>query len=81
MSMIVNRRDLDFLMYETLKLEHLLQHPRYSDYDRESVDAILDLSQQLAEDVFLPFASVIWLRRLLRSIRERNTSNIRCVLL
>ncbi|MDG1906588.1 MAG: acyl-CoA dehydrogenase [Arenicella sp.] len=57
MSMIVNRRDLDFLMYETLNLEGLLQHPRYSEYDRESIGAILDLSQQLAEDVFLPFAA------------------------
>jgi butyryl-CoA dehydrogenase len=55
--MIVNRRDLDFLMYETLGLDELLQHPRYSEYDRESIDAILDLSQQLGEDVFLPFAA------------------------
>ena len=45
MSMIVNRRDLDFLMYETLSVDDLLQHPRYGEYDRESVDAILDLSQ------------------------------------
>lgn len=56
MSMIVNRRDLDFLMYETLSLDEVLKHRRYSEYDKESVDAILDLSQQLAEDVFLPFA-------------------------
>jgi len=57
MSMIVNRRDLDFLMYETLGLSSLLKTDRYQDYDRESIDAILDLSQSIAEDYFLPFAS------------------------
>jgi len=56
MSTIVNRRDLDFLMYETLKLDELLEHQRYSDYDRESIGAILDLSQSMAEDIFQPFA-------------------------
>ena len=56
MSTIVNRRDLDFLMYETHNLDELLEHQRYSDYDRESIGAILDLSQSMAEDVFQPFA-------------------------
>lgn len=57
MSTIVNRRDLDFLMYETLKLDELLQSDRYSDYDREAIEAILDLSQSIAEEKFLPFAA------------------------
>lgn len=57
MSMIVNRRDLDFLMYEMLNLESTLKTERYGDYDKEDVDAILDLSQSLAEDVFQPFAA------------------------
>ena len=56
MSTIVNRRDLDFLMYETHNLDQLLETERYGDYDRESIDAILDLSQSLAEDKFQPFA-------------------------
>jgi len=56
MSTIVNRRDLDFLMYETHNLDELLSRERYSDYDRESVAAILDLSQSMAEDIFQPFA-------------------------
>jgi len=57
MSMIVNRRDLDFLMYETFGLDLLLNDPRYSDYDREAVSAILDLSQSIAEDKYLPVAA------------------------
>jgi len=57
MSTIVNRRDLDFIMYETLELDDILSQDRYSDYDRESIDAILDLSQSMAEDKFQPFAA------------------------
>ena len=56
MSMVVNRRDLDFILYETLGLESVLQSDRYADYDRESLDAILDLCQTIAEDQFLPCA-------------------------
>ena len=37
MSMIVNRRDLDFLMYEVFDLDRLLATPRYGDYDREVI--------------------------------------------
>lgn len=57
MSTIVNRRDLDFLLYETLDLENLLDHQRFADYDKEAIDAIFDLSQSIAEDKFQPFAA------------------------
>ena len=57
MSNIVNRRDLDFVLYEVLGLNELLNNERFSDYDRESVNAIFDLSQSIAEDEFLPFAA------------------------
>ena len=56
MSMIVNRRDLDFMFYEALGLEQVLQSERYSDYDRESLDAMFDLCQSIAEEEFLPCA-------------------------
>ena len=57
MSMIVNRRDLDFVLYETLGLHKILKSERYADYDRESLDAMLDLCQTIAEDQFLTCAS------------------------
>ena len=57
MSMIVNRRDLDFVLYETLGLNKILESDRYADYDRESLDAIMDLCQTIAEDQFLPCAA------------------------
>jgi butyryl-CoA dehydrogenase len=57
MSLIVNRRDLDFMFYEALDLDKLLATERYSDYDREALDAMLTVCQTIAEDEFLPFAA------------------------
>ena len=57
MSMIINRRDMDFLMYEMLDLESILESERYADYDRVTITAFLDSSQQIAEQVFLPHAA------------------------
>ena len=57
MSMIVNRRDLDFVLYETLGLDKILQSERYGDYDRESLDSMLDLCQTVAEEEFLTCAA------------------------
>ena len=57
MSMIVNRRDMDFLMYEMLNLEEVLDSERYADYDKETITAFLDTAQQIAEEKFLPSAA------------------------
>ena len=57
MSMIVNRRDIDFYLYEMLDLEGLLKSDRYQEHDRDTVTAILDLAQQIAEEAFLPCAA------------------------
>ena len=57
MSMIVNRRDIDFYLYELLDLEELLKNDRYQEHDRDTVTAILDLAQQIAEEAFLPCAA------------------------
>ena len=56
MSTIVNRRDLDFMFYEALSLDQVLQSDHYADYDRESLDAMFDLCQSIAEEEFLPCA-------------------------
>ena len=57
MSMIVNRRDIDFYLYELLDLEELLKNDRYKEHDRDTVTAVLDLAQQIAEEAFLPCAA------------------------
>jgi len=57
MSMIINRRDTDFLLYEMLDLDSLLNTERYADYDRETIESIFDTAQQIAEQKFLPSAA------------------------
>ena len=42
-------RDLDFLLWDWLRIEPLL-----GDHDRETIDAVLELSARLATDAFLP---------------------------
>ena len=57
MSMIVNRRDVDFYLDEMFDLGSLLASDRYSEHDRASITAILDLCQSMAEEEFLPCAA------------------------
>ncbi len=57
MSMIVNRRDVDFLLYEVLDTNALLAAPRYEAYDREAITAVLDTAQTVAEEKYLPCAA------------------------
>ncbi len=60
MSMIVDRRNLDFVLYEMLDIErHALRHPRFAAYDRASLCQMLDTAQQIAEDRFLPVAAEV----------------------
>lgn len=56
MSMIVNRRDVDFMFYEALGLDEMLKADRFADYDRDSLEAMFDLCQSIAEEEFLPCA-------------------------
>ena len=57
MSRIVNRKDLDFLLFDVLKIESLFLNERYAAFDRTTVGGMLDTAQQIAEDLFLPVAA------------------------
>ena len=48
------RRDLDFLLHEWLRAGELLEQPRFAEHSRETIDAVIDLSEQLSIDLFLP---------------------------
>ena len=48
----VNRRDLDFQLFEVLKVENLTTRPRFSDHDRSTFAAALDTAQQVAAEHF-----------------------------
>ncbi|MCP5199004.1 MAG: acyl-CoA dehydrogenase [Gammaproteobacteria bacterium] len=57
MSLLVNPRDLDFLLYELLDAEVLLATEIYGHHDRETFNAVLASAERLAEDLFAPHAA------------------------
>ena len=54
MSKILSQRDLDFLLYEWLDAEALTARARYADHSRETFDAAIETSRQIATDLFAP---------------------------
>jgi alkylation response protein AidB-like acyl-CoA dehydrogenase len=53
-SLILSRRDLDFLLNEWLDVESLTKRPRFAEHSRETFDAVLDLAEQIATEHFAP---------------------------
>ncbi len=52
MSTIHSARDLSFLLYDWLDVEGLCSRERYREHSRDTFDAFLDVSQQLATNEF-----------------------------
>jgi alkylation response protein AidB-like acyl-CoA dehydrogenase len=53
-SLLLSRRDVEFLLYEWLEVQCLNVHDRYSSHSRETYDASLDVYETLAEEMFAP---------------------------
>ncbi|MEO8158253.1 MAG: acyl-CoA dehydrogenase [Betaproteobacteria bacterium] len=53
-SKLLNRRDLDFILYELLDVASLTRRPRYAEHSRETFDAALDAAAKIAEEKFAP---------------------------
>ena len=53
-SLLLSRRDLDFLLHEWLDVGALTARPRFADHSRETFDAVLDLAEQVATRDFAP---------------------------
>ncbi|WP_226363729.1 acyl-CoA dehydrogenase [Pseudonocardia abyssalis] len=53
-SLLLSRRDLDFLLHEWLDVAGLTSRGRFSEHSRETFDAVLDLSEQVATEQFAP---------------------------
>jgi alkylation response protein AidB-like acyl-CoA dehydrogenase len=53
-SLLLSRRDLDFLLHEWLDVEALTKRERYAEHSRETFDAVLDVSAQVAAEHFAP---------------------------
>lgn len=54
MSLLLSRRDLEFLLYDWLKIDDLTARPRYAEHSRETFTAALSLCERLATDHFAP---------------------------
>jgi alkylation response protein AidB-like acyl-CoA dehydrogenase len=53
-SLLLSRRDLQFLLYEWLDVECLTRAERYADHSRETFDAALDTCERIATELFAP---------------------------
>jgi alkylation response protein AidB-like acyl-CoA dehydrogenase len=51
---LIPRAELDFLLNDWLRIDTLLDRPAYAAIDRDMIDSLLDLSEDLARDLFLP---------------------------
>ncbi|MBJ7339401.1 acyl-CoA dehydrogenase [Mycolicibacterium sp.] len=51
-STLLSRRDLDFLLYEWLRVDELTKRQRFAEHSRDTFDGVLDLSEELAEKYF-----------------------------
>ena len=54
MSLLLSRRDLNFLLYEWLDAIALTKRIRYAEHDRQTFDAVLDTAEKIATDFFAP---------------------------
>ncbi len=51
---LASRRNLEFTLYDWLDVEALTDRPAYADHSRATFDALLDLSERIATDKYLP---------------------------
>jgi alkylation response protein AidB-like acyl-CoA dehydrogenase len=53
-SLIMNRRDVDFMLYEWLDTIALVERPHFADHSRGSFEAALDAYEKVAREFFAP---------------------------
>ena len=53
-SPLMDRRNVDFMLYELLGVERLTGYQRFADHNRETFDAAIELAHQIAVSKFLP---------------------------
>ncbi|HEY7050952.1 MAG TPA: acyl-CoA dehydrogenase [Mycobacterium sp.] len=53
-STLLSRRDLDFLLYEWLRVDELCKRDRYAEHSQETFAGVLDLCEQVATRYFAP---------------------------
>ena len=53
-SPLIDRRHLDFTLYELLGVQRLLAYPRFAEHSRDTFDSAIELAHQIAVEKFLP---------------------------
>jgi butyryl-CoA dehydrogenase len=53
-SVLIDRADLSFLLYEWLQADRFVERPRYADHSREIFDDVLELAERMAAERFAP---------------------------
>ncbi len=53
-NLLVDERDMKFILYEQFKIDELCQFERYADFSREMFDMALEAAQKLAEKEIAP---------------------------
>jgi butyryl-CoA dehydrogenase len=53
-SRILSRRDVEFMLYEWLDVEALTRRPRFQEHSRETFDAAIATTEQIATELFAP---------------------------
>jgi alkylation response protein AidB-like acyl-CoA dehydrogenase len=53
-AQLASRENLNFTLYDWLRVENLTRRHAFNDHSRETFDALLDLSERLANDKYLP---------------------------
>ena len=48
------RSDIEFLLYEWLRIDSLLERPRFTEHSRESFSAVMDVCERVAREKFAP---------------------------
>lgn len=54
MTPLLSRRDLEFMLYEVLKIEELCQRERFADHSRQTFDDVLSVAERIAQEHFAP---------------------------
>jgi len=53
-QILADRRDVDFVLHEQLKVEELAKHERFADFNRKAIDLVIGEARNLAVKEILP---------------------------
>ncbi len=53
-QVIADRRDIDFVLHEQLKVEELAQHEKFAEFNRKTIDLVVSEARNLAVKEILP---------------------------